>query len=99
MTFTWIIAAFVNLGMWFERFVIVVTSLHRDALVSSWDYFIPQTEWFFLAGTFGLFFTLFLLFIRFFPVIGIFEVKAVLPQANPHWPGHDGPGAHAKAGH
>ena len=104
MAFTWVIAAFVNLGMWFERFVIVVTSLHRDALVSSWDYFIPQTEWFFLAGTFGLFFTLFLLFIRFFPVIAIAEIKTVMPAADPHWEGHTAGGhdAHAhtaKGGH
>jgi len=88
-TVSWIVAAFVNLGMWFERFVIVVTSLHRDSLPSSWDYFIPQTEWFFLIGTFGLFFTLFLLFVRFFPVIAMAEVKSIMPQANPHWSGYD----------
>jgi molybdopterin-containing oxidoreductase family membrane subunit len=66
--------------------------------VSSWDYFIPQTEWFFLAGTFVLFSTGFLLFIRFFPVIAIAEVKTVLPQANPHWEGHTS-GGHGAAGH
>jgi molybdopterin-containing oxidoreductase family membrane subunit len=68
--------------------------------VSSWDYFVPQTEWFFLAGTFGLFFTLFLLFIRFFPVIAIAEVKSVMPQADPHFGDDHGHGDdHAKGGH
>jgi Ni/Fe-hydrogenase subunit HybB-like protein len=95
---TWIVAAFVNVGMWFERFVITITSLHRDSLVSSWDYFIPQTEWFFLIGTFGLFFTLFLLFIRFFPVIAIAEVKSVMPEADPHF-GDDDHGDHGHGGH
>jgi Ni/Fe-hydrogenase subunit HybB-like protein len=100
LTLSWIVAAFVNVGMWFERFVITITSLHRDSLVSSWDYFIPQTEWFFLAGTFGLFFTLFLLFIRFFPVIAIAEVKSVMPEADPHYGEDHGHGHHdaAKAG-
>jgi molybdopterin-containing oxidoreductase family membrane subunit len=97
-TVSWIVAALVNVGMWFERFVICITSLHRDSLPSSWDYFIPQTEWFFLIGTFGLFFTLFLLFIRFFPVIAIAEVKAILPQANPHWEGYGHGDAHAAGG-
>jgi Ni/Fe-hydrogenase subunit HybB-like protein len=89
------LAFFVNIGMWFERFVITVTSLHRDTLVSSWDYFVPVTEVFFLVGTFGLFSTLFLLFIRFFPVIAMAEVKMVMPQANPHWEGYAGDGDHA----
>ena len=87
-------------ALWFERFVITVTSLHRDALVSSWDYFVPVTEVFFLLGTFGLFFTMFLLFIRFFPVIAMSEVKGVMPQANPHWEGYAHVnGAHAAPAH
>jgi len=75
----------INVGMWFERFVIVVSSLAQDFLPSSWDYFVP-TFWDFaiLAGSFGLFFTLFLLFIRWLPMISIGEVKGVLPQADPH---------------
>jgi molybdopterin-containing oxidoreductase family membrane subunit len=79
----------VNIGMWFERFVIIVTSLHRDYLPSSWDYFIP-TFWDFalLIGSFGLFFTLFLLFLRFVPMVAIAEVKNVMPQADPHFYGH-----------
>ncbi len=75
----------INVGMWFERFVIVVTSLSRDFLPSSWDYYSP-TIWDIstFVGSFGLFFTLFLLFIRFLPMISMSEVKTVLPGANPH---------------
>lgn len=74
----------INVGMWFERFVIVV-SLARDYLPSSWDYYSP-TIWDIatLVGSFGLFFTLFLLFARFVPVIAMSEVKGVLPEADPH---------------
>ena len=69
----------VNIGMWFERFTIIVTSLHRDYLPSSWaDYTPTIIELLTLAGTFGLFFTLFLLFCRFLPVIAMGEVKGVL---------------------
>jgi len=75
----------INVGMWFERFVITVSSLSRDYLPSSWDYYSPT--FFDIAtfiGTFGLFFTLFLLFLRFLPMISMSEVKGVLPQADPH---------------
>jgi len=75
----------VNVGMWFERFVIVVTSLHRDFLPSSWDMFIPTwVDLGMLVGSFGLFFTLFLLFLKFLPTVATAEVKAVMPQAHPH---------------
>ena len=79
------LAIFVNIGMWFERFVIIVTSLSRDFLPSSWDYFSP-TFWDVstLLGSFGLFFTLFLLFVRYVPQVAMAEVKQILPQANPH---------------
>ncbi|MBD3168912.1 MAG: hydrogenase [candidate division Zixibacteria bacterium] len=75
----------INVGMWFERFVIVVSSLAQDFLPSSWDYYTP-TFWDvgMFIGSFGLFFTLFLLFIRFFPIIAMSEVKGVLPEADPH---------------
>jgi molybdopterin-containing oxidoreductase family membrane subunit len=78
------VSILINVGMWFERFVIVMT-LHRDFLPASWDYYVP-TFWdiSIFAGSFGLFFTLFLLFIRFLPMIAISEVKGVLPQADPH---------------
>ena len=75
----------VNIGMWFERFVIVITSLSRDFLPSSWGYYKP-TLWDFsiLAGSFGLFFTLFLLFCRYLPMVAMAEVKAFHPSAHAH---------------
>jgi Ni/Fe-hydrogenase subunit HybB-like protein len=80
-----IISVLVNVGMWFERFVIVVTSLHRDFLPTSWSYFRPTIiDLSTFLGTFGLFLTLFLLFCRFLPVVAISEVKGVMPAADPH---------------
>jgi Ni/Fe-hydrogenase subunit HybB-like protein len=74
-----ILSIFINIGMWFERFVIIVTSLHRDFLPSSWATYIPtKIEVATLVGSFGLFFTLFLLFCRFLPVIAMGEIKGVL---------------------
>jgi molybdopterin-containing oxidoreductase family membrane subunit len=73
-----VISIFVNIGMWFERFVITVTSLHRDFLPSSWGMWVPTFYDFgALFGSFGLFFTLFLLYIRLLPAISIVEVKTV----------------------
>jgi molybdopterin-containing oxidoreductase family membrane subunit len=84
--FIWILSIFVNIGMWFERFVIVM-SLHREFLPSSWGYFKPTwVDVCTYLGTFGLFFTMFLLFLRYVPLIAIAEVKAVTPQADPHHP-------------
>ncbi len=80
----------VNVGMWFERFVIVVTSLHRDFLPSSWALFKPTwVDIGMLVGSFGLFFTFFLLFCKFLPVIAMAEIKTVMPQAHDieHEPG------------
>lgn len=69
----------INVGMWFERFVIIVTSLHRDFLPSSWGYFRPTiVDILTFVGSFGLFLTLFLLFVRFLPMIAISEVKGVM---------------------
>jgi molybdopterin-containing oxidoreductase family membrane subunit len=83
------VSIFVNIGMWFERYVIIVTSLHRDYLPSAWNYFRPTfVDVGIFVGSFGLFFTLFLLFLRFIPMIAIAEIKGVLPQASPHF-GHD----------
>ncbi len=71
----------VNVGMWFERFNIVVTSLHRDFLPSSWSYYTASTvEVGIFVGSFGLFFTLFLLFVRVAPVIAFHEVKHTLAE-------------------
>jgi hypothetical protein len=72
-----VVSIFVNIGMWFERFVIIVTSLHRDFLPSSWGYYRPTLgRRTFFVGSFGLFFTLFLLFVRFLPMVAMAEVKA-----------------------
>jgi molybdopterin-containing oxidoreductase family membrane subunit len=84
-----IISIFVNIGMWFERFVIIATSLHRDYLPSAWGYFRPTlVDMGIFAGTFGLFFTMILLFSRTLPVIATAELKAVLPGAQPGHGGH-----------
>lgn len=82
LVIVFIISIFVNIGMWFERFVIITTSLHRDFLPSSWAMFSPTwVEISTFIGTFGLFFTLFFLFVRFLPAIAISEVKTVLNYA------------------
>lgn len=74
-----VISIIVNIGMWFERYVIVMTT-HADFLPSSWDMYIPTVyDFMMLIGTFGIFFTLFLLFCRIMPVIAIAEVKTVMP--------------------
>jgi Ni/Fe-hydrogenase subunit HybB-like protein len=77
------VGVLVNVGMWFERFVIICTSLARDFLPSSWGYFIPTPfDYMTLAGSFGLFFTLFLLFCRYLPMVAMAEVKAVQSSAH-----------------
>ena len=97
LTVTFILSIFVNIGMWFERFVITMT-LHRDFLPSSWDYYTPTIfDVSTLIGSFGLFFTLFILFLKFLPAVAISEVKGVMPQADPHWEGYAH--HHADAGH
>ena len=81
----------INVGMWFERFVIVATSLAQDYLPSSWDYYRPTLfDVGMFVGSFGLFFTMFLLFIRFLPFIAMAEVKGVLPQATVPHDAHSG---------
>jgi molybdopterin-containing oxidoreductase family membrane subunit len=81
----WIICIFVNVGMWFERFVITCTSLANDYLPSSWGYYSPTiVDIFTFFGTFGFFSVLFLLFIRFLPLLPMAEIKMVAPQADPH---------------
>lgn len=84
-----VVSIFVNIGMWFERFVITVTSLHRDFLPSSWGMY--AWSWFdtgVLVGSFGMFLTLFLLYLRLFPAISIAEIKPVLNV------GYDDKGGH-----
>ena len=80
---TFIISIVVNIGMWFERFVIIVTSLHRDYLPSSWAMFYPTlTDMGIYLFTFGLFFTAFLLFAKFFPVINMAEIKSIVKSTS-----------------
>jgi molybdopterin-containing oxidoreductase family membrane subunit len=80
---SFVIAVVVNIGMWFERFVIIVTSLHRDYIPSSWTYFTPRMgdigDYIF---SFGFFFTCFFLFSKFLPVINMAEVKSVLKSSS-----------------
>ncbi len=79
---TFIISIFVNIGMWFERFVIIVTSLHRDYIPSSWTMYSPTwVEMGIFIGSLGLFFTCFLLFTRFFPVIAMSELKTIVKSS------------------
>lgn len=79
----WVIAVLVNVGMWMERFVIIVASLGRDYLPTSWHIYRPTAiDVMMLAGSFGLFLTLFLLFCRYLPMVAMAEVKGVLPPAD-----------------
>ena len=93
--FVFVISIVVNIGMWFERFVIIVTSLHRDYMPSNWAYFTPTFVdiWTYI-GTIGIFMTLFLLFVRFLPLCNIAEVKNVSPHGDPHHPLGGAKGGH-----
>ncbi len=80
-----VVGIIVNVGMWFERFVIICTSLTRDFLPANWGAFIPSPiDYATLAGSFGLFFTLFLLFCRYLPMVAMAEVKAFIPEGHIH---------------
>ena len=83
--FVLVVVTFVNVGMWYERYVIIVQSTSHDFLPGSWGRYYPTwVDWLQMLGDFGLFFTFTLLFVRFLPMIAIAEVKGVLPMANPH---------------
>jgi molybdopterin-containing oxidoreductase family membrane subunit len=84
---TFFMSILVNIGMWFERFVIIVTSLYRDYLPSSWSTYYTPTIWEigFYLGTFGLFFTCYFLFSKFFPVIAIAEIKHILKRSGENY--------------
>ena len=82
LTFTFFMSIIVNIGMWFERFVIIVTSLHRDYMPSSWEMFHPTfVDVGIYIGTIGIFFVLFLLYARTFPVLALNELKSILKIA------------------
>ena len=86
ITFSFVISIVVNIGMWFERFVIIVTSLHRDYLPSSWTMFSPTfVDIGIFLGTIGFFFVLFLLYSRTFPVIAQAEVKTILKSSGDNY--------------
>src|ERR1700678_1961893 len=83
VTILFLISLVVNVGMWLERFVIVVISLHRDFLPSSWGMYYPtRWDWATYTGTIGLFLTLIFLFVRFLPVISIYEMRALVEQTS-----------------
>ena len=89
-----IVSVFVTIGMWFERFVIIVSSLHRAFLPGEWHMFHPTlVDILTFVGSCGVFLTLFLLFTRFLPIFAIAELKAVMPEASPHHHGKE-KGAH-----
>ncbi len=89
-TATFILSIVVNIGMWFERFVIIVTSLHRDYVPSSWSMFYPTwVDIGVFVGTIGIFFTLFLLFARFFPVLALNELKTILKVSGEKYKNED----------
>jgi len=82
VAFLFFISFVVSIGMWLERFVIIVTSLHRDFLPSSWGLYAgTQFDWAAFIGTIGLFLTLMFLFVRFLPAISIFEMRTLVPGA------------------
>jgi molybdopterin-containing oxidoreductase family membrane subunit len=79
------VCMFVNVGMWLERFIIVVTSLSADYMPSAWGMYYPTFwDWSTFAGTIGLFLTLFYVFVRLLPMISIFEIRTLSPDAHPH---------------
>jgi hypothetical protein len=84
---TFFMSVIVNIGMWFERFVIIVTSIYRDYVPSSWStYYSPSLyELGFYLGTFGLFFTCYFLFSKFFPVIALAEIKHILKKSGENY--------------
>jgi molybdopterin-containing oxidoreductase family membrane subunit len=87
---------FVNIGMWFERFVIIASTLARDYIPSSWSYYTPTwVEIGLFAGTLGLFFTLYLIFTRVAPVIAVAEVKSILKSSGDQYAGENAKPHHA----
>jgi molybdopterin-containing oxidoreductase family membrane subunit len=87
ITVTFFMSIIVNIGMWYERFVIIVTSVYRDYLPSSWSTYYSPSIWEigFYLGTFGLFFTCFFLFAKYFPVIAVAEIKAILKTSGENY--------------
>jgi molybdopterin-containing oxidoreductase family membrane subunit len=96
ITVTFTMSIFVNIGMWFERFVIIPTTLARDYLPSSWSYYSPTwVEIGIFLGTLGIFFTFYLAFTRIAPVVAIAEVKAILKSAGNQYTGENAKHPHS----
>jgi Ni/Fe-hydrogenase subunit HybB-like protein len=88
ITFTFFMSIFINIGMWFERFVIIATTLARDYLPSNWSYYSPSwVEIGIYLGTLGIFFTLYLIFVRVAPVVAIAEIKSILKTGGDQYVG------------
>jgi molybdopterin-containing oxidoreductase family membrane subunit len=86
--FTFFMSIFINIGMWFERFVIIATTLARDYLPSSWSYYSPTwVEIGIFVGTLGLFFVLFLIFTRVAPTVAVAEIKSILKTSGDQYAG------------
>ncbi|MBK8519034.1 MAG: polysulfide reductase NrfD [Saprospiraceae bacterium] len=99
VTLTFFLSIVVNIGMWFERFVIIATTLARDYLPSSWSLYSPSwVEIGIYLGTFGLFFTCFLIFARVAPVVAVAEIKHILKSAGDQYTGENNKGKHQQHG-
>ena len=100
VTFTFFMSILINIGMWFERFVIIATTLARDYLPSSWSYYSPTwVEIGIFLGTLGIFFTFYLLFVRIAPVVAIAEIKHILKTAGDQYVGENASHSHVSASH
>lgn len=100
ITLTFFLSIVVNIGMWFERFVIIATTLARDYLPSSWSYYTPSwVEIGIYIGTFGLFFTAYLIFVRTAPVVAVAEVKSILKTGGDQYVGENATHVHSHTEH
>jgi molybdopterin-containing oxidoreductase family membrane subunit len=95
VTLTFFLSIVVNIGMWFERFVIIATTLARDYLPSSWSLYSPSwVEIGIYLGTFGLFFTCYLIFVRVAPVVAVAEIKHILKSGGDQYVGENAKHSH-----
>lgn len=96
MVLTFFLSIVINIGMWFERFVIIATTLARDYLPSSWSYYSPTwVEIGIFMGSLGLFFFCYLIFTRVAPVVAVAEIKAILKTSGDQYAGKNAVHAHS----